>query len=322
MKILVTGICGYIGSITSQLLLHQGHEIIGVDNLSTGFKQNLSKDIEFHQIDVNDHEKLTPLIKNTDAVIHFAAKTSVAESVNFPNLYYSNNVEGSKSLLKAMRNSNTRKLIFSSSASVYGAQGIFPIKENDLCTPINPYGMTKLETENNISTFCQQGNSGAVSLRYFNVAGALKVSKTWLRERHDPETHLVPNILNSNKENPLKIYGTNFDTPDGTCIRDYVHVVDIARAHILALENVVVGENQIVNIGSGKGNSVLEVFKTAEKVISRNVPVDFVERREGDPDRLVADIRKAKEVLNWEPELTLLDMIRDAYQAITEDSPK
>jgi len=237
-------------------------------------------------------------------------------------LYYSNNVEGSKSLLKAMRNSNTRKLIFSSSAAVYGVQGIFPIKENDLCTPINPYGMTKLETEKNISTFCQQSDSGAVSLRYFNVAGALKVSKTWLRERHDPETHLVPNILNSNKVNPLKIYGTNFDTPDGTCIRDYVHVVDIARAHILALENVVVGENQIVNIGSGKGNSVLEVFKTAEKVINRDIPVDFVERREGDPDRLVADVRKATEVLNWEPAFTLLDMITDAYQAITEDSPK
>jgi UDP-glucose 4-epimerase len=322
MKILITGICGYIGSITSQLLLHQGHEIIGVDNLSTGFEQNLSKDIEFHQIDVNDHDKLTPLIKNTDAVIHFAAKTSVAESVNFPNLYYSNNVEGSASLLKAMRNSNTSKLIFSSSAAVYGAQDTFPIKENNLCAPINPYGMNKLETEKNISTFCQQGDLGAVSLRYFNVAGALKVSKKWLRERHDPETHLVPNILNSNKENPLKIYGTNFNTPDGTCIRDYVHVVDIARAHILALENVAVGKNQIINVGSGKGNSVLEVFKTAEKVINRNIPVDFVERREGDPDRLVADIRKATEVLNWKPGFTLYDMISDAYQAITEDSPK
>ena len=322
MKILVTGNCGYIGSITSQLLLQQGHEIIGIDNLSTGFEQNISKDIEFHQIDVNDHEKLTPLMKDTDAVIHFAAKISVAESVSFPNLYYSNNVEGSKSLLKAMKKSNTKKLIFSSSAAVYGVQGILPIKENDLCSPINPYGMTKLETEKNISAFCQGGDSGAVSLRYFNVAGAMKVPKTWLRERHDPETHLVPNILNSNKDNPLKIYGTNFDTTDGTCVRDYVHVVDIARAHILALENVVVGENQIVNIGSGKGYSVLEVFKTAEKVINRNIPVDFVERREGDPDRLVADIRKATEVLNWEPEFTLFDMIRDAHQAITEDAHK
>ena len=322
MKISVTGVAGYIGSITAQMLVEEGHEVIGIDNLSTGHREKINKNIKFFELGLDEQAKLTTIIKDSDAVIHFAAKISVSESMEFPNLYYSNNIDGSRSLLQAIKNSRPDKLIFSSSAAVYGVVNKVLIEETEPCCPINPYGETKFETEKAISTLCQQSNLGAVSLRYFNVAGALNIGESWLMEKHEPETHLIPNILNSRVGNPLKIFGMDFDTPDGTCIRDYVHVVDIAKAHVLALKTVIAGKNQIVNIGSGRGYSVLEVFKTAEDIIGRAIPVEISERREGDPDRLVADISKATRLLNWQPKFTLHDMIRDAHQAIADKTSK
>ena len=319
MKILVTGVAGYIGSITAELLIKNGHKVVGIDNLSTGHEDNINGLIEFHNIDIRDSEKLGSVLGDSEAVIHFAAKTSVGESVSFPELYHSNNIEGSKSLLSTIEKAGIKILIFSSSAAVYGNPISLLINEAEQNRPINPYGVSKLETEKNISILCSQGQLGAISLRYFNVAGALNTGKKWLSERHDPETHLVPNVISSTVDKPLKIFGTNFNTSDGTCIRDYVHVVDIARAHILAIDKVITGENRIINIGSGSGNSVLEVLETAEEVVKRKIPKVFVDRRDGDPERLVADIRKALEILDWKPMYSLRDMINDAFQAKFED---
>jgi UDP-glucose 4-epimerase len=211
------------------------------------------------------------------------------------------------------------KLVFSSTAATYGQPDVIPVTEESATKPTSPYGSTKLAVDQMIS---QESNSGlaAISLRYFNVAGAFKSSNGWIAERHNPETHLIPNVLRATKLNPLKLFGNDWPTQDGTPIRDYVHVVDLIDAHILALKNLTIGEHQIINLGSGGGYSVTQVIEAAAKVLGREIPVEITTRRAGDPAVLIADIAKAEKVLGWKPERDIENMVSDAWEAISADA--
>jgi UDP-glucose 4-epimerase len=256
------------------------------------------------------HEALT----GCDAVLHFAGKSLVAESVKKPDEYHHVNVDGSTNLFTAMKKLNIGKLIFSSSAATYGDSKENPITENSATIPTNPYGETKRAVENAIST----SGISAISLRYFNVAGALQRKDGWLAERHNPETHLIPLVLAATDDEPLKIFGSDWATPDGTCIRDYVHVVDLIDAHLLALtalNNMAPHSHSIVNVGSGSGYSVRQVINTVEDVLNQKIATLESSRRAGDPEILVASIAKAKSFLNWKPARNLEEMVSDTAKS-------
>lgn len=310
MKIAVTGGAGYIGSVTTRMLVEDGFEVTVIDNLTTGHRDAVETPLL--EIDIRDVEAMAQALAGHDAVVHFAAKSLVAESVSQPDLYWDNNVEGSRALLSAMRRAGVGRLVFSSTAATYGNPVRVPIHEDDPTFPTNPYGETKLAVDREISGACDDGWLAATSLRYFNVAGAYGN----LCERHDPETHLIPvvlrNLLNE-KSSPVRVFGTDWDTPDGTCVRDYIHVIDLARAHILALKSGDPGHHRIINLGSGSGYSVLDVITAVEAVTGRKVDWEADERRPGDPQTLIASIDRAAEVLDWQPKLDLQTMIADAW---------
>ena len=316
MKVLVTGAAGYIGSITTDCLIKDGFDVVGVDNLSTGYIGNINKDIEFIEIDILKINSVLDKIRDCEAVIHFAARSLVEESLRLSDFYYRNNVDGSSALLEVLRYTNIKKIIFSSSASVYGNPISSSINEFHQTIPLSIYGETKLKTEIDITKHCSNGNFGAVTLRYFNVSGAVLSGDVWLSEKHIPESHLIPNILNSNMLNPVKIFGSDWNTKDGSCIRDFVHVSDIAKAHTKALDIVTIGKNEIVNLGSGSGYSVYDVIRESELVTGKQVFKDILERRAGDPEVLVADISKARNVLDWQPSFSLKEIIRDSWTAL------
>lgn len=319
MRCAVTGGAGYIGSVTTALLADAGHDVVVIDNLSTGHRDAVS--VPLVEADLRDTEAMVKALKGVDAVIHFAAKSIVPESVAHPDLYWDNNVGGSTSLLAAMREAGVHRLVFSSTAATYGDPARVPIREQDATEPTNPYGQSKLATDQAISQQAAEGWLAAASLRYFNVAGA----HGQLSERHDPETHLIPVVLNGlgvADSAPVRVFGTDWDTPDGTCVRDYVHVVDLARAHLLALDVLVTGEHQIVNLGSGSGFSVLEVIGAVERVTGLPVPWEAAPRRPGDPQTLVASIERAAELLGWEPRLSLDEMIADAWRVLRSRSQR
>jgi UDP-glucose 4-epimerase len=246
--------------------------------------------------------------------MHFAAKALVGESVEKPELYYETNVNGSRNLLAEMKSAGNKKIVFSSTCATYGQPKSSPISEDAETNPINPYGQTKLAVDHMLT---EAGNDwlAAISLRYFNVAGSLKSNSGWLAERHDPETHLIPNILKATSENPLKVFGTDWPTPDGTCIRDYIHVVDLIDAHIKALELLAPTTHRIFNLGSGTGHSVAEVISAAERILGHAVPQEKSYRRTGDPAVLVADITKAQSELGWNPKHTLDEVVQDTWQS-------
>jgi UDP-glucose 4-epimerase len=316
VKVLVTGVAGYIGSITADLLIKDGLNVVGIDNLSTGYISNINKDIEFIEIDMLNINSVLDKISECEAVIHFAARSLVEESLRLPSFYYKNNVDGSSALLDVLKHTNIRKIVFSSSASVYGNPIKSSINEFHQTNPLSTYGETKLKTEIDITQHCMNDNYGAVTLRYFNVSGAVLSDGIWLSEKHVPETHLIPNILNSNMLSPVKIFGSDWNTKDGSCIRDFVHVGDIAKAHIKALEIIAIGKNEIINLGSGSGYSVYDVIRESELVTGKRVFKEILERRAGDPDILVADISKAKHVLDWQPSFTLKEIISDSWMAL------
>lgn len=316
MRILVTGCAGYIGSITSRILIEKGYEVTGIDDLSTGHLGAVPKEINFINLNILDTNAITKASKNCDAVIHFAGRSLVGESVQNPDLYWLNNLEGSKSLIKAIQNNNIPKFVFSSSAATYGNPHMKVIPETVRPNPMNPYGETKIAVEEFLTEATQQSDFGAISLRYFNVAGALRINQVMIGERHNPETHLIPNVLKATKEKPVIVFGNNWNTPDGTCIRDYVHVVDLAEAHISSLDKVENQKNVSINLGSGSGSSVFEILATAKKVCDREIPFEIGQRRDGDPETLVADIEKAKSFLGWMPKLNLEHMVKDAYEFI------
>lgn len=313
MKVLVTGGAGYIGSITTKLLLANNHEVIILDNLSRGHKAAIPKGAIFIQDDLADTAILNKLFieHRIECVIHFAAASLVEESVKNPNLYFYNNVVNGVNLLKAMVDYNVLKIIFSSSAAVYGSPKSVPIPETAPINPINPYGGTKRIFENLLEEYDKACGLKYVSLRYFNVAGAFED----LGEDHRPETHLIPLILKTalGKQKTFEIFGADYGTRDGTCIRDYIHVYDVAIAHLLALKKLA-QVSKIYNLGSENGATVKEVFRTACEVTGKQIPTKIVGRRAGDPPILIASSQKIKKELGWQPQRTnLKTIIQDAW---------
>ena len=312
MRLLVLGGAGYIGSHTALELIKKGHEVVVVDNLVTGYVKAVPEKATFYQGDIRDFDFLDDLFKKEkiDAVIHFAAFSLVGESVTNPLKYYDNNLYGTKVLLDAMIKNDIKKIVFSSTAATYGEPENIPILETDRTCPTNPYGETKLAMEKMFHWASKAHGLSYVSLRYFNACGADATGQ--IGEAHNPESHLIPLVLQvpNGKRESVSIYGTDYDTPDGTCIRDYIHVTDLAQAHILAVEYLANGgESDIFNLGNGVGYSVREVIETARSVTGHPIPATEVPRRAGDPARLVASGEKAKNILGWEPKIKQLDEI-------------
>ena len=312
MKLLVTGGAGYIGSIVGKQLLDAGHEVIVLDNLENGHRSAVPPGAELVVADLLDREALGSIVTpELDGVLHFAALALVAESVSHPERYYRTNVGGTLNLLEAMDGARVRRLVFSSTCAVYGEPDEVPIEETATPRPVNAYGASKLSVDLMIRDFCRAHGLGAVSLRYFNVAGA----SDGLGEDHDPETHLIPNILRAARgaAPEVNIYGTDYPTRDGSAIRDYIHIEDLAAAHLLALDAAREDEHQVFNLGTGSGFSVREVIETAESVTGHRIPAREAARRPGDPPVLVAASDKIKAELGWEPSKTLEAMIADAW---------
>ena len=315
MKILVTGGAGYIGSHAVEILKNSGHEVTVLDDCSTGHADSLPPTVRFVQGSLLDSELVSRALKGCEAVMHFAGKSLVGESIEKPDLYRQINVAGTKVLLGEMNTLGIKKIVFSSSAAAYGEPESSPVSESAQCAPTNPYGETKLAIERDLSTAALTQNVAAVSLRYFNVAGALLTDRGWLAERHDPETHLIPSALRASTESPLQIFGRDWNTPDGTCIRDYVHVIDLIDAHMRALKYLTDSTHHIFNIGSGAGYSVAKVIEAVSRVKNTPPPTVDAPRRSGDPAVLVANIDKAEMLLNWRPVRTLNQMVEDTFKA-------
>lgn len=313
MKLLVTGGAGYIGSIVAQQLLAAGHEVVVLDNLSRGHREAIPDGARFVERDLLDLDGLCEaLAEGFDGALHFAAFALVAESVAQPELYYRNNVTGSLNLLDALRAAGVQRLVFSSTCAVYGEPETVPMDESTPTRPVNAYGASKLAVDGMIADECRAHGLGAVSLRYFNVAGA----SGCLGEDHEPETHIIPNVLRAAQgiQPVVKIFGTDYATPDGTAVRDYIHIEDLARAHLLALEGARPGEHRIFNLGNGNGFSVREVIEAARTVTGCAIPVEEAPRRPGDPPMLVAASGKIRAELGWEPRKpSLEDMVADAW---------
>ena len=312
MRILVTGGAGYIGATAVAMLLDAGYQVTVLDDLSTGHEDSIPEQAKFIKGSLLSDSDLERALDGCDAVMHFAAKSLVGESVEKPELYQEVNVGGSKALFEKMKVKSISKIVLSSTAATYGEPKRIPISESDDPAPKNPYGATKLEIDRMVAV----AGFSAISLRYFNVAGALKSKHGWLAERHNPETHLIPNILRATESAPVKIFGTDWPTQDGTCIRDYIHVVDLIEAHIKALENLPDGKHEIINLGSGDGYSVKQVIAAAEKALGHKIPAIATERRAGDPAVLIADISKAKSYLNWQPTNGIDQMVLDTWNSI------
>ncbi|MFD1662314.1 UDP-glucose 4-epimerase GalE [Streptomyces caeni] len=310
-KYLVTGGAGYVGSVVAQHLLDAGHEVVVLDNLTTGFREGVPAGASFIEGDIRDAAKW--LDPSYDAVLHFAAFSQVGESVAKPEKYWDNNVGGTMALLAAMRETGVRRLVFSSTAATYGEPVSTPITESDPTAPTSPYGATKLAVDHMIGGEAAAHGLGAVSLRYFNVAGAYG----GCGERHDPESHLIPIVLQValGRREAVSIFGDDYPTPDGTCIRDYIHVADLAEAHLLALDAAAPGEHLICNLGNGNGFSVREVIETARRVTGHPVPEVVAPRRGGDPAVLVASAATARERLGWNPSRAdLAGIVADAWE--------
>ncbi|MEV6804408.1 UDP-glucose 4-epimerase GalE [Streptomyces sp. NPDC051132] len=319
MKYLVTGGAGYVGGVVAQHLLEAGHEVTVLDNLSTGFRAGVPAGAAFVEGDVRDAAKW--LDSSYDGVLHFAAFSQVGESVVKPEKYWDNNVGGSMALLAAMREAGVRKLVFSSTAATYGEPEQTPIRETAPTRPTSPYGASKLAVDHMITGEAAAHGLAAVSLRYFNVAGAYGA----YGERHDPESHLIPLVLQvaQGRREAISVYGDDYPTPDGTCIRDYIHVADLADAHLLALAAAAPGEHLICNLGNGNGFSVREVIETVREVTGHPVPEVSAPRRGGDPAVLVAAADTAREKLGWNPtRADLAGIVADAWefaQSITRE---
>ena len=316
MRVLVTGGTGYIGSTAVEILLTQGFEISILDDCSMGHADTVPTGVRFVNGSLLNVSEVADALTGCDAVMHFAGKSLVGESVEKPDLYHSVNVDGTRILLDEMRKQSITKIVFSSSAATYGEPKSVPILETSETIPTNPYGATKLAIDHMITAEAAAHGISAASLRYFNVAGALKAKRGWLAERHNPETHLIPNVLRSTSDNPVKIFGTDWPTHDGTCIRDYVHVIDLIDAHLKALQSLGKPGHEIYNLGSGSGYSVREVVAAASAATGQQIPFIDSPRRAGDPAVLIADISKAKSKLAWKPSRDVNTMVSDTLKSL------
>jgi UDP-glucose 4-epimerase len=312
MRILVLGGAGYIGSHTVYELVDAGYEVIVVDNLLTGFKEAVHPQAKFYEGDIRDKIFLDNILskEKIDGVIHFAASSQVGESMKNPLKYYNNNLCGTEVLLESMVEHGIDKIVFSSTAATYGEPESIPILETARTLPTNCYGETKLSMEKMFKWISKAHNLRYVSLRYFNACGAHPNGK--IGEAHNPETHLIPLVLQvpNGKREYISVFGNDYDTKDGTCVRDYIHVNDLAQAHILAMEYLSKGgESNIFNLGNGVGFTVKEVIETARKVTNHTIPIREEERRAGDPSVLIASSEKARKVLGWKPQYADLETI-------------
>jgi UDP-glucose 4-epimerase len=313
MRVLVTGGAGYIGSVVAAQLVAAGHDVVVLDDLSTGHADAVPPGAAFVKGTLRDCAAEV-LADGVEAVLHFAAKSLVGESVADPAKYWSNNLGGTVALLEAMREIGVRTIVFSSTAAVYGEPEGPTVKETDPTRPTSPYGASKLAVDTTLTEFSRLYGFGAISLRYFNVAGAYSVDDRWLGERHNPETHLIPNVLAAASEGrPVRIFGDDYPTPDGTCVRDYIHVTDLADAHLRALGACRTGQHQIYNLGNGAGFSVREVIEVCRSVTGVEIEVETGPRRAGDPAVLVASSAKIQSELGWQAERDLRAMAADAW---------
>ena len=309
MHLLITGGAGYIGSTVAQLLLDQGHTVVVYDNLCHARREAVPAGARFIEGDIADRDPLERLLREQkiDAVLHFAALIEAGESMQRPEQYFRNNTASTLGLLEAMLSANVKKLVFSSTAAVYGEPESTPIREDAALRPTNPYGESKLLVEQMLAWLHRIHGLRYASLRYFNVAGAI----AGRGESHEPESHLIPLILDValGRRKSIKIFGTDYPTPDGTCIRDYIHVRDLADAHLLALRALETRDRLIYNLGNGRGFTVREVVESARRVTGHAIPVEEVPRRAGDPAVLVASSEKIIRELGWQPKFLALDDI-------------
>ncbi len=325
MSILVLGGAGYIGSHTVYELIEAGHDVVVADNLLTGFREAVHPKARFYELDIRDCGALDALFEkeNIEGVIHFAACSQVGESMVLPLKYYDNNLCGTAVLLQAMVAHGIDKIVFSSTAATYGEPEQIPIRENDKTEPTNCYGETKLAMEKMMKWTSLAHGLRYVALRYFNACGAHSSGE--IGEAHDPETHLIPLILqvpNGQREH-ISIFGDDYPTEDGTCVRDYIHVMDLAQAHVLALDYLMAGgESDVFNLGNGVGFSVKEMIEVARKVTGHPIPAVVSPRRAGDPARLVASSEKAKSVLGWKPQYAALETIVDSAWRWHQSHPR
>lgn len=316
LKILITGGAGYIGSHFVKLLIENHVELFIIDNLSRGHQESIPKNVIFEKADINDNQKLNSIFKKykPESVVHFAALAYVGESVENPTKYYQNNVVGSFNLIKACSENEVENFIFSSTCSIYGNPRKIPIAENEPSNPINPYANTKFIIETILKDFESKYGMKSVSLRYFNAAGASFDGS--IGESHNPETHLIPLVMETalGKRKDIWVFGNDYNTKDGTCIRDYIHVEDLAEAHFKALRYLQIGnESTIINLGTGNGNSVLEIIEMAKRISKKKIDYVIANRRQGDPAILVASNEKAKKLLSWEPKYSIDDILTTAW---------
>ncbi|WP_433389763.1 UDP-glucose 4-epimerase GalE [Micromonospora sp. KLBMP9576] len=316
MKLLVTGGAGFIGSVVTRMLLDAGHEVVVLDDLRTGHREALAPDAAYVDAPLHDVARVLTPGAGFDGVLHFAALIAAGESMIRPELYWHNNTIGSIALIDAVRAAGVPRLVFSSTAAVYGNPTELPIPETAAKAPTNTYGASKLAVDMVLTSEAVAHGLAAVSLRYFNVAGAYLDGDVALGERHDPETHLIPIALEvaAGRREKLQLFGDDYPTVDGTCVRDYIHVADLARAHLLALDAATAGQHRIYNLGNGNGFSNRQVVDVVREVTGHRVPVEVAPRREGDPAELVASSALARDELGWVPRKpTLPDIVADAW---------
>ena len=317
MKILVTGGAGYIGSVLVNKLIEQGHQVNVIDDLSNGFRENIDRRAKFTEGSILDKGNLNQALEGVEVVYHLAAKIRVEEGEAKPELYKKVNIEGTLDLIKACVDKKIAKFIFASTAAVYGDPEEFPVNENSKTNPVNVYGATKLEIDKYLEANAKNMGISTICFRFFNIGGALKTKEgSWLKIKHEGATHLIPSILHSSSNKPLLIFGNDWPTKDGTPTRDFVHVVDLADALIKALNSLNKAGNQVINLGTATGSTVLEVVKTAEKSLNKVISYNFAGRRAGDSFALVTSNQKAKEILNWQPTKTLSDILIDAQDEL------
>jgi UDP-glucose 4-epimerase len=321
MKVLVTGGAGYIGSVLTHQLIAKGYVVNVIDDLSNGFAENIHKDAVFIEGSILDSTTLSKSLDGVDAVLHLAAKIRVEEGEEFPDLYKKVNIEGTLNLLKICKEKGIKKFVFASTAAVYGEPEDFPVTEKSKVAPVNVYGQTKLEIDQYLAVNAEKQGIAVISFRFFNVGGALKSSDgKWLRIKHEGATHLIPSILHSSSNKPLSIFGNDWPTLDGTPVRDFVHVADLADALVESLNHLTIPGHQIINLGTATGSTVLQVVNTAEKVLNKKINYKFASRRAGDSFALVTSNEKAKNVLKWSPTKNLSDILQDANMELSTNN--
>ena len=321
MKILVTGGAGYIGSVLVNKLIDSGHQVKVIDDLSNGFKQNIDENADFIEGSILDNDKLNQALDGVEVVFHLAAKIRVEEGEREPELYKKVNIEGTLNLINKCTEKNIEKLVFASTAAVYGDPEDYPVNEKSRVNPVNVYGATKLEIDEYLEKNAKLLGISSICFRFFNIGGALQTKKgNWLKIKHEGATHLIPSILHSSSKKPLLIFGNDWPTKDGTPIRDFVHVVDLVGALIKSLNKLNKPGNQIINLGTGTGSTVLEVIKSAEKSLERPINYKFIGRRAGDSFALVTSNEKAKEFLGWNPNIPLVEILIDAQNELDSNN--